>query len=72
MCLWGRNLVLVCAQITLLHCSFTPALGVLRTLNKNGAVTFPGEGCGIVAAVAWVQSLALELPHAMGTAKKYF
>ena len=30
----------------------------------------PFHCCGSVAAVAWVQSLALELPQAMGTAKK--
>ena len=28
-------------------------------------------GSGIVTTVAWAQSLAQELPHAMGTAKKY-
>ena len=29
-----------------------------------------GWGSGFVTAVAWVQSLAQELPHAVGTAKK--
>ena len=29
-----------------------------------------GEGSGVAAAMAWVQSLAREIPHATGVAKK--
>ena len=28
------------------------------------------KGCGIVTAAAWIQSLAQELPYAVGAAKK--
>ena len=54
--------------------AWEPPYAVGVALKRIPCCEFPGgiavKGLGVVIAVAWVQSLVLEFPHAKGTAKK--